>query len=161
MLSLQLINQYSKGLLPVCCAASIFGLLCFTQNALAVNESQKTPNPHPEIIKPHIKVELPEREDGAIRVTAKNATLDRILTTLTDKTGVKIHYSGLPSATITATCRGESVKNAVECLLGPGASLAAKLPEQNGKSNSKTLAAELWILSAPNIASRPRPCQNV
>ena len=104
-----------------------------------------------------IQLTFSKQAPTAIHLEARAAPLAQILKAVADKTGVKIHYSALPSDLITVTCAEASVKAIVECLLGPGSNLAAKMPEKIAKAtqalNPDAQAAELWILSAPTVVS--------
>jgi HEAT repeats len=121
-----------------------------------------TPSARPEQASPSLRTSLPssikitlsKQALSAIRLEAKQAPLLQILKQLTEKTGIKIHYSALPTNLVTVTCAEASVKAIVECLLGPGSNLVAKMPEKIAKAtqalNPETQAVELWILSAPD-----------
>jgi HEAT repeats len=130
-----------------------FASLVLGTPALSASAEQASPGlqaSHPS----SINLTLSKQAPGTIRLEVKQAPLAQILKQLTDKTGVKIHYSALPSNPITVTCAEASVKIVVECLLGPGSNLAAKMPEKIAKAtqalNPDEQVAELWILSAPD-----------
>ncbi len=124
--------------------------------ALSASAEQASPSLQPNYPS-SIKITLSKQAPSAIRLEAKRAPLAQILKELTDKTGVKIHYSALPSDLVTVTCTEVSVKTVVECLLGSGANLASKMPEKIGKATQPlhpdAKVAELWILSAPTVVS--------
>ncbi len=132
-----------------------FASLALCTPALSASAGQASPSLRPSLPS-SIRITLSKQVPSAIRLEAKQAPLAQILKRLTAKTGVKIHYSSLPSDLITATCAEASVKAVVECLLGPGSNLAAKMPEKNAKltqtlnPGAQAQAAELWILSAPS-----------
>ena len=111
-----------------------------------------------------IQLTLSKQAPTAIHLEARAAPLAQILKAIADKTGVKIHYSALPSDLITVTCEEASVKTVVECLLGPGSNLAAKMPEKIAKAtqalNPGAQAAELWILSAPTVVAHAESPKN-
>ena len=136
-----------------------FASLALCTPALSASAGQASPSLRPSLPS-SIRITLSKQAPSAIRLEAKQAPLAQILKQLTAKTGVKIHYSALPSNPITVTCAESSVKTVVECLLGPGSNLAAKMPEKLAKATqalnpgAQAQAAELWILSAPSAISR-------
>lgn len=159
MQSVKGVKKLSVSVLLLSCLIFIFSLpftaqISFAGKGTAKNSEQTSSL---KTIQSSVQVDLPKNKDDTIHLRAKHTTLDRILTTLSAKTGVKIHYSALPSNLITVTCAEASVKTVVECLLGPGANLATKIPEKTSEAiqalNPDAQAAELWILSAPTSLS--------
>lgn len=144
------LKPFSNRSFIVCMIIYATGIHADNENAITALQTKSQ-----KLIKPSIQVSFPKPKNNTIRLEARQAPLAQILKGLTDKTGAKIHYSALPSDPITATCMGESVKTVVECLLGPGSNLVAKMPEKIAKATQAlhpvTQAAELWILSAPTV----------
>jgi HEAT repeats len=72
------------------------------------------------------------------------------LSELTNKTGVKIHYTQLPAKPITAQCDAVDVKAVMQCLLGVGVDLAVKNSGNSTVVNRhKRQNDEVWLLSTP------------
>lgn len=76
------------------------------------------------------------------RLEARQQPLPGVLKTITEKTGVPIHYSVLPQALITATCVGATVKQVLECLFNKKADLIFRY-KNNAAQNSPE---EVWVL---------------
>lgn len=96
---------------------------------------------------PASRLDLSRQAPAAIRLEARQAPLAQILKQLADETGVKIHYSILPSKPVTATCVGASVKTVIECLLRPRVDLAFRIPRNSAKAApTRSQVAELWLL---------------
>lgn len=96
-----------------------------------------------------IQINLSEQIPAIIHLETRAAPLAQILKKLSGKTGVKIHYSLLPSKPVTATCAGANVKTIIECLLGPRVGVIAKMPGDAAASPALPPAppiAELWLL---------------
>jgi HEAT repeats len=109
------------------------------------------PPPVSTITKPQITITLPKNKSHTIHLQAKQAPLTDILTELSNKTGVKIHYSQLPAKPITSQCDAKDVKAVMQCLLGTGVDLAVKSPSNAAIVNRKNRQdAEVWLLSTPN-----------
>jgi hypothetical protein len=87
-------------------------------------------------------------EDRIIVLEAKRAPLGRIIDELAAKTGTLAHYSVLPEEPVTATCAGATVKQVMECLLGPGADLMFRYPAGLAKGGSPGHPQELWVLGS-------------
>lgn len=76
------------------------------------------------------------------RLEARQQPLPGVLKTITEKTGVPIHYSVLPQALISTTCVGATVKQVLECLFNKKADLIFRY-KNNAAQNSPE---EVWVL---------------
>ena len=82
-----------------------------------------------------------------IQLEVKQANLVEVLKQIVEKTGVKIHYSVLPDAPVTATCIGATIQQVMRCLVGnqTGLVISDSLPDK---------PAEFWLLGS-NLGSCP------
>jgi HEAT repeat protein len=62
------------------------------------------------------------------------------------ETGVQVHYSALPPVLITATCRGATVKQILECLLGPNMNLIFRYPRGPSGGDLQGQPVEAWVM---------------
>lgn len=93
-----------------------------------------------------------------ITVDLKQLPLEPILSALTRRTQIPIHYSVLPSGLITATCLG-NITQVLECLLAQKADLAVRYLETGSQSaveKTNKQPSEIWILGAQY--SNPDSC---
>ncbi len=95
-----------------------------------------------------IQVALSKDTGAELQLEARQAALAQVLDELTDKTGVRIHYSVLPDGLVTATCVGSTLKRVLECLLAGKADLIFRYSAQPSKTDPKGQPAEVWILGA-------------
>lgn len=77
---------------------------------------------------------------------SQQANLANILTEITAKTGVRIHYSVLPDAPVSSTCVGTSVKVVLQCLLGDKVDMAFRDPD--AVKGSHPQSQEVWLLGS-------------
>lgn len=88
----------------------------------------------------------------SIRLEARHARLEQVIDAIARKTGVRVHQRDLPEEFVSAVCAGTSVKQVLECLLGPSANLIVRYPDGGNSVNSLTKSAnaaqpaELWVL---------------
>lgn len=82
-----------------------------------------------------------------LRLQVNQALLPDVLQTISDKTGVAIHYSVLPEAPVSATCIAESVKKVLKCLLGDTVDMAFRYPEGRKDAQSRQ-PLEVWLLGS-------------
>jgi hypothetical protein len=76
----------------------------------------------------NVVVSMTEERDGALWLEARQASWRQVFDRIARETGVQVHYSALPPVLITAICRGATVKQVLECLLGPSANLIFRYP---------------------------------
>ncbi|MDD2724324.1 MAG: HEAT repeat domain-containing protein [Methylovulum sp.] len=159
MQPVQEVKKFSINVPSLYCVLLVAGLLSIAQSTMAGDEPAKNTRQNSKLktIQPSIQVDLPKNKGGPIRLRAKQATLSRILTTLSAKTGVKIHYPALPPNPITVTCAETNVKTVIECLLGQPVNMMTKMPEKLAKADQtahlEPQPVELWILSVPTPMS--------
>lgn len=94
-----------------------------------------------------VDFQITDHADPPMHLEVRLAPLAEVLSTLSTKTGVPIHYSVLPEGLVSATCLGANLKLIVECLLSGKADLIVRNP-QVGKSGKPSSAMEMWILGA-------------
>jgi hypothetical protein len=87
-----------------------------------------------------------------LQLQVKEMPLERILSTITAKTGVPIHYSIVPEGLVTATCVGPTLKHVMECLLARKADLIVRYQKPSDQSQAGAIAqnqvAEMWVLGS-------------
>lgn len=83
---------------------------------------------------------------ATIRLETRHARLEQVIDALARKTGVRIHQRDLPDEFVSAMCSGSSVKQVLECLLGPSANFIVRYPNSETKSSPAAQAMELWVL---------------
>jgi hypothetical protein len=89
-----------------------------------------------------------------LAVEANDVSLEEVIGEIAGRTGVRFHYSVLPSEPVTATCAGKTVREVMECLLGPGADLVFLDPRHISNAGSQEQSAELWILGSSFAAGQ-------
>jgi hypothetical protein len=90
---------------------------------------------------------------------SQQANLAKILTEITAKTGVRIHYSVLPETPVSSTCIGTSVKVVLQCLLGDKVDMAFRHP--GGIKDSHTQSQEVWLLGSSLADADAGVCQKL
>lgn len=90
--------------------------------------------------KPSIMVRL-DREARVWQLQAKSVSLPAILGELQRVSGMAIHYSVLPPASVTATCAAEKLPALLKCLLGESSGLVF------GQADAAE-PKEVWILGS-------------
>ncbi|MEQ1559011.1 MAG: HEAT repeat domain-containing protein [Methyloglobulus sp.] len=80
-----------------------------------------------------------QQKQPHLQLEAKGTPLSQILDEIAKKTGALIHYSKLSDAPVTATCKGATVGQIMDCLVGKQFSMIAK-PAENNKP------AEFWLV---------------
>jgi FOG: HEAT repeat len=96
----------------------------------------------------NIRVIMTGDTGAELRLEARQAPLDQVLNEIASKTGVPVHYSILPEGLVTATCVGTTVKQVVECLLGPKVDLVIRYPRGSSKADPHGQPAEVWVLGS-------------
>lgn len=102
-----------------------------------------------------IGIEVNPNQSGLIVVETKKAPLGQIIDRLAEKTGIKAHYSTLPSEPVSATCADATLKSVLNCLLGPNAKLVFRYPSGRSNENQVSQPEELWILGS-SLSSQNR-----
>lgn len=103
--------------------------------------------------KPALTLTIDNREPGFISIDARQAPLSQILDDLSAKTGVKIHYSVLPTQVVTATCAGTELKAIMNCLVGADVGLAFRDLTGQAATYSHNKPKEMWILGSSLVAT--------
>lgn len=98
--------------------------------------------------KPNVQVIISGDKQEAITLEARQAPLGQVMDEIAGKTGTRVHYSVLPEELVTATCAGATVKQIMECLLGPDADLMFRYPSGFSKDDSPGRPVELWVLGS-------------
>ena len=99
---------------------------------------------HPNIDIALIEAAIPA--STTIRLETRHARLEQVIDALARKSGVRIHQRDLPEEFVSAMCAGSSVKQVLECLLGPSANFIVRYPTSETKNSSAAPAMELWVL---------------
>lgn len=95
-----------------------------------------------------IQIDFSNQKDSAIRLEARQAPLGQILKEVAIKTGVRIHYSVLPEAPVTATCVGANAAQIMDCLVAKQVGLVANQTRQGEP-------AEFWLLGSSVGSCQP------
>ncbi|MEQ1528896.1 MAG: HEAT repeat domain-containing protein [Methylococcales bacterium] len=80
-----------------------------------------------------------QQKQPHLQLEAKGAPLGQILDEVAQKTGAFIHYSKLSDALVTVACKGDNVRQIMDCLVDKQFSMVAK-PSENNKP------AEFWLV---------------
>jgi hypothetical protein len=103
-----------------------------------------------------VRFTLLDDEPERIELEARQVPLSRILDTVAHRLGIPIHYSILPTEPVDATCLGETVKEIMDCLLGPKANLVFRYPSGFSRGKETGQPVELWVLGG-SVAEPPPP----
>lgn len=102
-----------------------------------------------------VHVILSQHPGAELQLEARQQPLPRILKTMTEKTGVPIHYSVLPQELMTAKCTGTTVKQVLECLFNKKADLVFRYAKHREKDISQHRPEEVWVLSTDFYVDGP------
>jgi HEAT repeat protein len=102
----------------------------------------------------NVVVGMMEDRDGALRLEARQASWRQVFDRIASETGVQVHYSALPPVLITATCAGATVKQVVECLLGPNANLIFRYPRGLSGGDLQGQPVEAWVMGITHGAGQ-------
>jgi hypothetical protein len=102
----------------------------------------------------NVVVGMMEERDGALRLEARQASWRQVFDRIARETGVQVHYSALPPVLITATCRGATVKQMLECLLGPNADLIFRYPRGPSGGDLQGQSVEAWVMGISHGAGQ-------
>jgi hypothetical protein len=89
---------------------------------------------------------MPRGTAEPLRLEAKRASLARVLDEIAAKAGVRVHHAVLPDELVSVTCAEPTVKEVVECLLGPDANVILRSPSGASKAVRPGQPDELWVL---------------
>lgn len=96
---------------------------------------------------PYARLTLQHGKVAAIKLATEQATWEQIFNEIAKTTGARIHYSALPTGSITATCVGRTLKQVMECLLAPEADFIFRYPDGGPqRTASAEMPAEIWVL---------------
>lgn len=98
------------------------------------------------------RVVLSQDAGAKLQLEARQQPLPQILKTITEKTGVPIHYSALPKQLVTVTCVGTTVKQVLECLFDKKADLIFRYANNTAQNHPE----EAWVLGT-NFAAEETP----
>lgn len=79
-----------------------------------------------------------------------------LLDAIAARTGTRIHYSSLPPDPVTLTCKGESLKQVMGCILGPEADLMYRYSGDSTNATPPPRPVELWVLES-SFGPAPSP----
>jgi hypothetical protein len=96
-----------------------------------------------------------------LQLEVRQAPLAQVLKEIAKQTGVRIHYSVLPEAPVTATCVGANVKQIMNCLVGAQLGLVAQSAEQGSPDEFWVLGSSVGSCQAMTIESATLPRQQV
>lgn len=100
---------------------------------------------------PHAGVRLTRDEEGVLRLEVNRASWDQVFAEIAGRAGVQVHHAGLPPVLVSASCVGPSIKDVVECLLGPKASLVFRYSAELSQGVHKAQPVEAWVgMSTPD-----------
>ena len=102
----------------------------------------------------NVVVSMMEERDGALRLEARQASWRQVFDRIARETGVQVHYSALPPVLITATCRGATVKQVLECLLGPNMNLIFRYPRGPSGGDLQGQPVEAWVMGISHGAGQ-------
>ncbi len=105
---------------------------------------------------PAIRVEHSDDGKAGWILEVERAPLTQVLTEIGTKSGMQIHFSVLPQATVTATCAGDTVEQILRCLLGVDVGLVMRTAEPKPVAGGTKAEAgqELWILGSSYAQER-------
>ncbi len=83
---------------------------------------------------------------GELMLEVRQLLLSKALDAVAGKIHVPIHYSALPEELVTATCKGNSLKQVLECLLDKKADLIFRYQTGSVNVDGERLVAEAWVL---------------
>lgn len=87
-------------------------------------------------------VNLLQSGDGEWRLQAKEADLPQLLDKIAEQAKLRVHYSVLPAATVTATCIGVNVVELLQCVFNGSANIVSR------KATSQSKQDEIWVMSS-------------
>jgi hypothetical protein len=102
----------------------------------------------------NVVVGMMEERDGALRLEARQASWRQVFDRIASETGVRVHYSALPPVLITATCAGATIKQVLECLLGPNADLIFRYPRGPSGGDLHGQPVEAWVMGISHGAGQ-------
>ncbi len=111
-----------------------------------------------EITLAAVEVKNPTDQNGNLLITkevhaelqlkAMQAPLSKVLNNIARQTGVRINYSVLPGAKVTATCVGSTLRQVLECLLVGKADLVFRYAQAVPRENESQPLEEVWVVTA-------------
>jgi hypothetical protein len=102
----------------------------------------------------HVRVDLRGGEPKRIELEARQVQLSQVLDVIAHRLDISIHYSVLPTEPVSVTCLGETVKEVMDCLLGPKANLVFRYPDGFSQGKETGQPVELWVLGS-SLEERP------
>jgi hypothetical protein len=102
----------------------------------------------------NVVVGMMEERDGALRLEARQASWRQVFDRIASETGVQVHYSALPPVLITATCAGATVKQVLECLLGPNTNLISRYSRGPSGGDLQGQPVEAWVVGISHGAGQ-------
>ncbi len=102
----------------------------------------------------NVVVSMTKERDVVLRLEAKQASWRQVFDRITSEMGVQVHYSALPPVLITATCTGATVKQVLECLLGPNANLIFRYPRGPSGGDLQGQPVEAWVMGISHGAGQ-------
>ncbi len=113
--------------------------LLYTNLSLAIGNSTHQQNSD-------VRVTFTKDINGELHLVSKKAPLTKILTKISEQTGVGIHYSTLSKTPVTVSCSGVTVKLLLECLFGSNSGLVVQYVEKTSSQNKSQEIDQVWLL---------------
>jgi hypothetical protein len=133
-------RRFAKFIISCC----IVGLL-MTNDALASAENSLATEGQVDWV-------ISDDKGSELQLEVRQTPLERVLSTISAKTGVPIHYSVIPEGLVTATCVGATLKQIMECVLARKADLIIRYPKPSTQTQARTTnnnqPIEMWVLGS-------------
>lgn len=91
-------------------------------------------------------------ERGLLNISAQRAPWRRVFDQITQKTGIRFHYSAPLAGSVTVSIKPLPFRQALERLLGPGTGLICRYGGATDSGTTPAFAQEVWILGGKRIA---------
>lgn len=98
---------------------------------------------------------FPSGKAGAeLNLLVENAPLSRVLEVISAKSNIAIHFTVLPTESVTANCHGANIKELLSCLLGEQAGIVVRYRQGLTSENQQYMPSEAWLLDIVSVLSR-------
>lgn len=87
-------------------------------------------------------VRLQQSPEGEWRLQARQTALPQLLDQIAEQARLRIHYSLLPAATVSATCIGANVMELLQCVFSGSANIVSR------RATSEAAKDEIWVMSS-------------
>jgi hypothetical protein len=136
----------------------VLGIIGFALviNGLAIAQTSEN-----QISKKLVDLSLSDGKTGNLQLKVNQMTLAQALGAIADKTNTPIHHAKLPEDLVTVVCKGPSLKQVLECLVGKKADLVLRYSRNQDKAGTKGQIAEAWVLGKPATHTQTNPVLSV